>query len=81
MRQKVLDRGATIAQQSNDILGRAISQPDPDDLWRRPMKNAEPMEVFILAHDDKTTVSRMPPYYAIGSTEQAHIGDMNRPRV
>ena len=39
------------------------------------------MEVPVLAHDDKTTISRMLPYYAIGSSEQAHIGDMNRARV
>jgi hypothetical protein len=81
MRHELVDRAATIAQQPNYVIGRAISQPDPNDLWRRPMKDAEAVEILILADNEKTVLSRIPPNCLIGSRAQANIADMQRSRM
>src|SRR4029077_5158833 len=75
--QERIDLAVTLFQQPNNVVRRAISQADPDYLWRWPMKNAEAMKVLILADDDQALLLLMLPNRAVGSAHQPHVTDMN----
>ena len=39
-------------QETRHIVRRAVAEADPDDLGRCPVKNAQPVKVFVLGHED-----------------------------
>jgi hypothetical protein len=55
--RKTTDLVASLAEQADDVCGRAVPQPDPNHLRRRSAENAEPLKVFILAHDYEPMVA------------------------
>jgi len=75
--QKAIDLPAALAEQADDLRCRAVPQPDPDHFRRSPVKDAEPLKVFILAYDYKAVVARVLPNRTIGTARQAPIADMD----
>ncbi|HZK88779.1 MAG TPA: hypothetical protein VFC56_01400 [Stellaceae bacterium] len=81
MVQERLDLITIIAQQPDDILGRAVPQPNPDHLRRRSEKDAQSLKILILAYQHKFVVSRILPNRKIGSAEQTNIADVDGVRI
>jgi hypothetical protein len=76
IRQESLDFHATRAEQSNDFRRGAISESDPNHLWRRPVEDAKPMKVFILGYDCEAAILRILPNLAIGRACQPEVNDV-----
>jgi hypothetical protein len=77
MRHKLLDLAAAMAQQPSDVIRGTVPQPDPDHLRRRPMQNAEPMKIFILADDHEGLISSMRPDCTVRCGQQTDVADMD----
>ena len=74
--RKTTDLVAALAEQADDVCGRAVPQPDPNHLRRRSVENAEPLKVFILAHDYEPMVAGVLPDRTIGTTRQTLVADV-----
>ena len=81
MLQERRDLVTPITQQLDDVVGRAIAQPNPDHLRRRPEENAHSVKVLVLADENQSVILRMLPNRKIGSSEQPHVADMFRPGI
>ena len=42
-----------LGEQGSDIGGRAIAEPDPNALWRRPEKQSALAEILVLGDDSE----------------------------
>ena len=78
---KRFDLPASRSKQVDDLVCRAIAQPNPDHFRWWAMQNAEPMKVFVLGHDHEATISCISPDRTIGSRSQADRVHMERLRV
>src|SRR6266705_4529698 len=78
MLQECLDRITTIAQQPDDIVGRAIAEPYPDHLRRRPKKDTQLLKILVFSDENESVFSRIFPNCKIGSGKQVCIADMDR---
>ena len=41
----------TLPKKRGDLVGRAVTAPNPHKLRRRPTQDRQPVEVLVLAHD------------------------------
>lgn len=48
-------------QQASHVLGRAISEADPDDVGRRAEEHAQAVEVLVLGDEDESVRRRPGP--------------------
>src|SRR5258708_6117237 len=55
--KKVSDLTAALGEQAEDVCRRAVPQPGPDHLRRGPVKDAEPLKIFILGYDFEPVVT------------------------
>jgi len=65
--KKVSDLTAALGEQAEDVCRRAVPQPGPDHLRRGPVKDAEPLKIFILGYDCEPVVTRVLPDRTIGT--------------
>jgi hypothetical protein len=70
------DLGVPSPEETRYIVRRAVAEADPDDLRRSSVKNAQPMKVFVLGHQDKSIRPGVRPDLPVaGSRESspAHV--------
>ena len=63
------------------VVRRAVAEADPDDLRRRAVKNAQPMEIFVLGHEDEPVCRGILPDLAVASSHESGATDVDRVRV
>ena len=77
-----LDKLAVPSPKETDHVGRrAVAQADPDNLRRRAVKNAQPMEIFVLGHEDEPVCPGILPDLAVASSHESSATDVDRVRV
>jgi hypothetical protein len=62
---KAVDLVAALAEQADDIRCRTVPQPDPEHFRRCPVKHAEPLKIFVFAHDYEPVVAGVLPDRAV----------------
>ena len=65
------------SEEARDISRRAVSEPDPDDLWRCPQEHAQPMKVFIPGHEDEPVCGGVSPDRPIAGCCEANATDVS----
>src|SRR5436309_13385327 len=58
---KSCDRLAAHLEEPDDVVRRAITQPNPDHLRWRPEQDTQPVKVLVLGHDDESVIASIGP--------------------
>lgn len=59
------------------IVRRAVAEADPDDLRRSSMKNAEPVKVLVLGHENEPIRGGVRPDLPVASRRESSLTDVD----
>jgi len=77
MRHESFDRLAAHLEEPDDVVRRAITQPNPDHLRWRPEQDTQPVKVLVLGHDDESVIASIGPDCTVRGGGQADLTDMD----
>lgn len=72
-----LDARPPLAKETPDVDGAAVAEPDPDDLGRRALQNAEPVKVLVLRDQYGPEVNGALPHDVVSRTAEAKQADVD----
>jgi hypothetical protein len=80
MRHKSFDRLAARLKEPDDVVRRAITRPNPDDLRWWPVQDTQPVKVLVPGHEDQSMIASMGPDRTVRGGGQADLTDMDGTR-
>lgn len=64
------------SKQPLDIVGRAVANAQPDDLWRGSPQDTEAMKVFVLRNQHAAELGGALPHHFVCRTTEVQLPDV-----
>jgi hypothetical protein len=61
------------AEETCNVSGASVANPQPDDLWRSTVQETSLTEIVVFRDNHESVVARVIPHETVGSAEQADI--------